>query len=182
VTAVWAGNDDNLPIPGTAVTGGTVMAKIWKDYNVAYYQRNPTPPGSFIAPTRQMQGERSADGQQPPGERSESTTNGSDTGEAERPTSDRPAAPPIDSNTPPATKAPTEDEPVPSESPDETESLPTQPTQPVKIPTPSPQPVPTPPRGPSPGPQPMPAPQPAPQVIPQQPAPMPAPSPMVTPH
>jgi 1A family penicillin-binding protein len=51
-TAVWGGNDDNLPIPGTYVTGGTVMAKIWRDYNKAYYEKYPTPPGSFIAPTK----------------------------------------------------------------------------------------------------------------------------------
>lgn len=51
VTALWAGNDDNLPIPGTYVTGGTVMAKIWRDYNAAYYEKHPTPPGAFILPT-----------------------------------------------------------------------------------------------------------------------------------
>ena len=51
VTAVWGGNDDNLPIPGTFVTGGTVMAKIWKSYNQAYYEKYPTPPGAFIIPT-----------------------------------------------------------------------------------------------------------------------------------
>jgi penicillin-binding protein 1A len=52
VTAVWAGNDDNLPIPGTNVTGGVVMAKIWRAYNEAYYKQYPTPPGSFISPSR----------------------------------------------------------------------------------------------------------------------------------
>jgi 1A family penicillin-binding protein len=51
VTAVWAGNDENLPIPGTHVTGGVVMAKIWRQYNEGYYKAFPTPPGSFIAPT-----------------------------------------------------------------------------------------------------------------------------------
>lgn len=51
VTAVWAGNDENLPIPGTNVTGGVVMAKIWRQYNEGYYKAFPTPPGSFIAPT-----------------------------------------------------------------------------------------------------------------------------------
>lgn len=51
VTALWAGNDENLPIPGTNVTGGVVMAKIWRQYNEAYYKAFPTPPGSFIAPT-----------------------------------------------------------------------------------------------------------------------------------
>ena len=52
VTAVWAGNDENLPIPGVYVTGGTVMARIWRTYNQAYYEKHPTPPGSFIAPTK----------------------------------------------------------------------------------------------------------------------------------
>lgn len=47
VTAVWGGNDDNLPIPGHNVTGGVVMAKIWQAYNKAYYQAFHTPPGSF---------------------------------------------------------------------------------------------------------------------------------------
>lgn len=62
VTAVWGGNDDNLPIPGTHVTGGDVMAKIWKEYVVAYYEKHPTPPGSFItrnvpaAPEKKEQG------------------------------------------------------------------------------------------------------------------------------
>lgn len=51
VTALWAGNDDNLPIPGTNVTGGGVMAKIWRDYNQAYYKEFPTPPGTFIPPS-----------------------------------------------------------------------------------------------------------------------------------
>lgn len=51
VTAVWGGNDENKSIPGTYVTGGTVMAKIWKDYNLAYYEKHPTPPGTFLAPS-----------------------------------------------------------------------------------------------------------------------------------
>jgi penicillin-binding protein 1A len=52
-TAVWGGNDENLPIPGTHVTGGDVMAKIWRDYNEAYYKAYPSAPGSFIAPNIQ---------------------------------------------------------------------------------------------------------------------------------
>ncbi len=47
VTAVWGGNDENLPIAGHNVTGGVVMAKIWQQYNQAYYKAYPTPPGSF---------------------------------------------------------------------------------------------------------------------------------------
>jgi 1A family penicillin-binding protein len=53
VTATWGGNDENLPIPGTHVTGGDVMAKIWRHYMEAYYKAYPTPPGSFIAPSHE---------------------------------------------------------------------------------------------------------------------------------
>jgi penicillin-binding protein 1A len=53
VTATWGGNDENLPIPGTHVTGGDVMAKIWRHYMEAYYKLYPTPPGSFIPPTNE---------------------------------------------------------------------------------------------------------------------------------
>ena len=52
VTVVWGGNDDNLPIPGHNVTGGTVMAKIWQMFMEAYYKEHPTPAGSFMEPTR----------------------------------------------------------------------------------------------------------------------------------
>ncbi|MBS1992865.1 MAG: PBP1A family penicillin-binding protein [Cyanobacteria bacterium SZAS LIN-2] len=51
VTAVWAGNDENKPISGHNVTGGVVMAKIWHDYNEAFYKARPTPPGSFMVPS-----------------------------------------------------------------------------------------------------------------------------------
>src|SRR5262249_30881224 len=37
VTAVWGGNNEGQPVPGSHVTGGTVMAHIWKDYTVALY-------------------------------------------------------------------------------------------------------------------------------------------------
>lgn len=47
VTALWGGNDENLPIPGHNVTGGGVMAGIWQKYAKAYYQAFSTPPGSF---------------------------------------------------------------------------------------------------------------------------------------
>lgn len=46
VTAVWGGNDDNLPIGGSA-TGGSVMSFIWKDYMTRYYSAHSTPPGAF---------------------------------------------------------------------------------------------------------------------------------------
>jgi membrane peptidoglycan carboxypeptidase len=54
VTAVWGGNDENLPIPGHNVTGGVVMAKIWQTYNQAYYKAYPTPPGSFAVYDRKL--------------------------------------------------------------------------------------------------------------------------------
>jgi len=47
VTAIWGGNDENLPIPGHNITGGVVMAKIWRAYNEAYYKACPTAPGAF---------------------------------------------------------------------------------------------------------------------------------------
>jgi penicillin-binding protein 1A len=53
-TAVWGGNDENLPIAGHNVTGGDVMAKIWKHYVQAYYEAHPTPAGSFVAPTGEL--------------------------------------------------------------------------------------------------------------------------------
>ncbi len=57
VTVVWGGNDENKPIPGTHVTGGDVMAKIWKTYMVAYYDTHPTPAGEFVPPTAVTQEE-----------------------------------------------------------------------------------------------------------------------------
>ena len=53
-TAVWGGNDENLPIAGHNVTGGDVMAKIWKHYMQAYYDAHPTPAGSFVAPNGEL--------------------------------------------------------------------------------------------------------------------------------
>lgn len=52
VTVVWGGNDENEAIPGHNVTGGTVMAKIWRMFMEPYYQTHPTPPGSFMESTR----------------------------------------------------------------------------------------------------------------------------------
>jgi penicillin-binding protein 1A len=72
VTAVWGGNDENLPIPGTYVTGGTVMARIWRQYNQAYYEKHPTPPGSFIAPMKLVE-EEPAEGAEPAGIEAERT-------------------------------------------------------------------------------------------------------------
>lgn len=55
VTAVWGGNKDNKSVGGS-VTGGTVMARIWRDYEAAYYKKVPTPAGFFIACNRAPQG------------------------------------------------------------------------------------------------------------------------------
>lgn len=54
VTSVWGGNDENKPIPGHNVTGGVVMAKIWKHYMEDYYKSHPTAAGTFIAPSRML--------------------------------------------------------------------------------------------------------------------------------
>jgi membrane peptidoglycan carboxypeptidase len=160
-TAVWAGNDENLAIPGNYVTGGTIMAKIWKDYNVAYYQKNPTAAGSFIAPSRQTQPEEKLDGETPestPAEPSEHP-------ESEVTPNSSPLPVETDS-TPPPTIEPTEEEPVPSESRSEPVPLPRGQTPP----------------GPGAEPAPQLPPQPAPQILRPEMAPMPAPSPRVLPH
>jgi penicillin-binding protein 1A len=70
VTAVWGGNPDNKPIPGSHVTGGTVMARIWRQYNQAYYARHDVPQSWFVActhlaggfkfPTRETKEEKEA--------------------------------------------------------------------------------------------------------------------------
>ena len=52
VTVVWGGNDENEPIPGHNVTGGVVMAKIWRMFMEAYYQSHPTPAGAFMEPSK----------------------------------------------------------------------------------------------------------------------------------
>ncbi|MBS1952997.1 MAG: PBP1A family penicillin-binding protein [Cyanobacteria bacterium SZAS-4] len=55
VTAVWGGNDQNLPIANKHVTGGTVMARLWRLYNKLYYSRVSVPAGSFVASTHEDQ-------------------------------------------------------------------------------------------------------------------------------
>ncbi len=55
VTAVWGGNDQNLPIANKHVTGGTVMARLWRQYNKLYYSRVSVPAGSFLASTHEDQ-------------------------------------------------------------------------------------------------------------------------------
>ena len=49
VTAVWGGNDKNLPIANNHVTGGTVMARLWRQYNKLYYSRVSVPAGAFFS-------------------------------------------------------------------------------------------------------------------------------------
>lgn len=52
VTAVWAGNSENKPVAGTQVTGGAVMARLWREYNRQYYLKHPKAAGTFVACTR----------------------------------------------------------------------------------------------------------------------------------
>jgi penicillin-binding protein 1A len=51
VTAVWGGSADNRPIAGSHTTGGTVMARIWRDYNRSYYAQHDVPQSWFVACT-----------------------------------------------------------------------------------------------------------------------------------
>lgn len=48
-TAIWGGNDHFKPIHGKGVTGGAIVARVWKKYYQAYYEDNDLPPGSFLA-------------------------------------------------------------------------------------------------------------------------------------
>ncbi len=48
VTSTWAGNDQNLPIAGSHVTGGDIMAQIWRKYNEEYYKTHIMPAGKLI--------------------------------------------------------------------------------------------------------------------------------------
>ncbi|MBX9952542.1 MAG: PBP1A family penicillin-binding protein [Candidatus Obscuribacterales bacterium] len=61
VTAVWGGNDENKPIAGHNVTGGVVMARIWKEYMKAYYVAIPTPSGTLITPSPEEKEEKDTD-------------------------------------------------------------------------------------------------------------------------
>ena len=54
VTAIWAGNDEHKPIPGSHVTGGGLMAPTFKQYMEAYYTAKPHPAGTFVEPTPGM--------------------------------------------------------------------------------------------------------------------------------
>jgi membrane peptidoglycan carboxypeptidase len=46
VTAIWGGNDQHHSLGN--LTGGTVLAGIWRNYNQAYYRARPKPPGQFV--------------------------------------------------------------------------------------------------------------------------------------
>ncbi len=49
VTAVWGGNKNNEAITDRHVTGGSVMAAIWKQFNSDYYKKVPTPAGELVS-------------------------------------------------------------------------------------------------------------------------------------
>lgn len=49
VTAVWGGNKNNEAIADKHVTGGSVMARVWRDYNSLYYRQVPTAAGELVA-------------------------------------------------------------------------------------------------------------------------------------
>jgi membrane peptidoglycan carboxypeptidase len=54
VTAVWGGSDLNRAVAGTHVTGGTVMARIWKQYMSDFYSVNKPPVLAFVLPTEPL--------------------------------------------------------------------------------------------------------------------------------
>ncbi|MCC6976911.1 MAG: PBP1A family penicillin-binding protein [Candidatus Melainabacteria bacterium] len=49
VTAVWAGNKDHSASIGKKVTGGTVAAAIFRDFNSSYYKVHKLPAGEMVA-------------------------------------------------------------------------------------------------------------------------------------
>lgn len=55
-TAVWGGNDKNKRVRGgITVTGGMVMANIWRNYMTAYYQDHKPPVGiAFMPPSKEL--------------------------------------------------------------------------------------------------------------------------------
>lgn len=46
-TAIWGGNDHSQAIYGKGVTGGAIVARVWKKYYQAYYADKDISPGSF---------------------------------------------------------------------------------------------------------------------------------------
>lgn len=49
VTCVWGGGDEKGPSAGRNVTGGTVMARVFRSFNESYYRRVPTAKGELLA-------------------------------------------------------------------------------------------------------------------------------------
>ena len=45
--AIWGGNDHNKAINSKWVTGGAIVAKVWKRFCEAYYEDKDIPPGQF---------------------------------------------------------------------------------------------------------------------------------------
>ncbi len=45
--AIWGGNDHNQAINSRWVTGGAIVAKVWKRFCEAYYEDRDIPPGKF---------------------------------------------------------------------------------------------------------------------------------------
>ncbi|MFN8555712.1 MAG: PBP1A family penicillin-binding protein [Candidatus Obscuribacterales bacterium] len=57
VTTVWGGSDKNQAIKGGNVTGGTVMARIWREYMSGYYTiHKPTDSLAFAKPAAKFAG------------------------------------------------------------------------------------------------------------------------------
>lgn len=57
VTAVWAGNEHNRSIQGSHVTGGAVMAAIWRKYMESFYTSHPKPTIGFPQPMEPLRHE-----------------------------------------------------------------------------------------------------------------------------
>lgn len=71
-TAVWGGNDHNKAIHNNHVTGGMIMASIFKNYMEDYYKTHPTPVLAFMQPSKEAP-KIAIDGLTPPAVAAEST-------------------------------------------------------------------------------------------------------------
>jgi penicillin-binding protein 1A len=55
VTCVWGGNDKVRAVSGNHVTGGAIMARLWREYMTSYYALHSPPRGlALIAPTNPL--------------------------------------------------------------------------------------------------------------------------------
>lgn len=111
VTVVWAGNDENKPIKGSAVTGGTVMAPMWKQFMTSYYEKRPTPAGSFVTAMPLPAEEKiksSGDSSKASSDKPDDTTGG------DNQNSDSSEAPVTDPEAAPTTETTTESAPAPT--------------------------------------------------------------------